>query len=316
MMTAFLNRHHTYFLKHMLRGDKQTFHFGFNATHTDFHFVRKHPFALGRVAALPSGQEVFCAGTMGQRHPVTGELLFLHRNGAKLNQASDYVPNPSPPRAWTHLAKMPPKVGHDMQFMPCVHGWARLTAAQERWAFIPKDRNTPASLFMPRQPSCYHPGGSDVTVVPAFDEVAVPAVNDRSPSADCGAGARPAHVSARAAAAAVLPELAPRLRRRQGPVLQDHVRLSAHAAAGCIGGSARQAMCGGMDVRVMGSPSAGLDRTALKGTVAGTMSAQCSEPLHIASAHRPGSRAGCWPPQTWLCCMSASGMGNAVPMSS
>ena len=105
MMTAFINRHHTYFLEKLMKGDKQTFEFGFNATNTPFTFVKKHPFGLGLQGQLPKGDTVFCSNTMGQRHPVTGELLFLHRNNNKLNQAFDFFKDGMSFRAWTHISK-------------------------------------------------------------------------------------------------------------------------------------------------------------------------------------------------------------------
>ncbi len=108
LMTAFINLHSNFFLKRLFQGDKQTFSFGFNVTNTPYSLVRKHMYSIG-LRAYQNGQSVFCGNTMAQRHPTTGDMLFLHRNAAKFMGASDYLALDPIPRAWSHYAKQNPR---------------------------------------------------------------------------------------------------------------------------------------------------------------------------------------------------------------
>ena len=141
MMTAFINAHSYHFHDRIIMGDKQTFSFGFNASGTPYEMVRKHPFGIGLSAELASGEEYFCANTVGQRHPITGELLFLHRNLAKWVRSFEYSGSP---RGWTHIAKQHPKAS---------------------WEFRNRT-DTPKGVFLPTpsHPKCIHPVGSDLVV--------------------------------------------------------------------------------------------------------------------------------------------------------
>ena len=105
MLTAFINTHHHFFQRRRFGGDKQTFAFGFNATHTPYAVSRKHPLSVGRVARLETGELYFCGNTLAQRHPITGEVMFMHRGGAKYSGPVEYLRHSPPPRAWSvHMA--------------------------------------------------------------------------------------------------------------------------------------------------------------------------------------------------------------------
>ena len=130
VMTAFVNRHHTRFIRTFINDDKQTFAYSFNTTHTPYTLGPRHAFGIGRAVVMQNGTEFFCASTMGQRHPHTGEVdqrsrnifvishnncddlnprlmrwqvLFLHRNQAKFNWAPQYLDAKPMLPLWTHM---------------------------------------------------------------------------------------------------------------------------------------------------------------------------------------------------------------------
>ena len=100
-LTAFINTNYAFFQRRLFGGDKMTFAFAFNATHTQYAISRKHPYSVGRAATLDNdkldknnkgnsgskhskdGKLYFCGNTLAQRHPVTGDIMFMHRGGAK-----------------------------------------------------------------------------------------------------------------------------------------------------------------------------------------------------------------------------------------
>ena len=142
MMTAFINQHHQFFLKQLFEGDKQTFSFGFNATETAYSVSKKHPIGIGLQTKLPGNKGAFfCSNTMGQRHPITGDLVFMHRNAAKFSGSVEYLSYDPVPRAWMYTAKL---------------------GIRDPWAIMFRDE-APAEVFVPHyasQVQCLHPVGS------------------------------------------------------------------------------------------------------------------------------------------------------------
>ena len=86
LLTTYINRNHHFFLTRLMRGDKQSFWFGFNAARVPYHLVAPRPGGVGlqspSSARHPKGY--FCANTMAQWNPEdTSSVLFLHRTLAK-----------------------------------------------------------------------------------------------------------------------------------------------------------------------------------------------------------------------------------------
>jgi hypothetical protein len=104
-LTAFVSANSHYFLQKVFKGDKQTFAFAFNATGTPYYKLKRVPEALGILSKV-NGKRYFCGNTMVHRHPKSGEMLFLHRNGAKFH--SKYNIFDKLPIAWKHQAAQKP----------------------------------------------------------------------------------------------------------------------------------------------------------------------------------------------------------------
>ena len=106
IMTSWINRHHKIFIGTFINDDKQTFAYAFNTTGTPYFQVDKHPYGIGRKITYDNGTEFMCASSMGQRHPVTGEVMFVHRNQAKFTWAPLITQFEHPLMLWTHVGKM------------------------------------------------------------------------------------------------------------------------------------------------------------------------------------------------------------------
>jgi hypothetical protein len=98
-----------------------------------------------------TGKDFFCANTFGQRHPITGDILFVHRSLAKYVRSSEYLEYDPIPRAWTHLAKHSPR-----------GNWQGLGGRQ----YVKGVLSNPLGVFLPSpsHASCVHPEGSEVVV--------------------------------------------------------------------------------------------------------------------------------------------------------
>jgi hypothetical protein len=151
MMTSFLCRHHAFFLTHMAVGDKQMFPFAFNATKTPYKLLRKQPYGVGLVANMHDGHSFFCSNTLAQRHPVTGDIMFLHRSLPKFIHPSVYFSYTPTPRAWLYVGRS-------------AHGTS--------WRVISRE-GSPEQLFLPHpyHQHCLFPEGRDMVVKHVEDEV-------------------------------------------------------------------------------------------------------------------------------------------------
>ncbi len=78
-------------------------------TGTPYSLVGKNPFGMGLAHPDAEGHMYLCSNTYGQRHPTTGDVIFVHRGGAKYTFANDYLKLDPIPRAWSHIAKQGPK---------------------------------------------------------------------------------------------------------------------------------------------------------------------------------------------------------------
>ncbi len=151
-VTAFIMLNYHYFLKRLFEGDKQTFSFAFNTTNTLYNMVRKHPISVGRAIKDGSGKLFFCGNTMGQRHPITGDIFFLHRNAAKFPGTYEFVMYDPIPSMWTHLAKQ---------------------GSRQSWSMLNRD-NVPEAVMYPRkdvQVECTHPDSPKAEIYPVSEKV-------------------------------------------------------------------------------------------------------------------------------------------------
>ncbi len=159
VMTAFINKNNEFFQKRFIHGDKQTFSFGFNVSDTPYSFVRKHPIGIGRKQINDDGKEFFCANTFGQRHPISGDIMFMHRSLAKFVRACEYtLLGVDAPRAWTHLSKQDPR-----------SSWQGLGRSKLSDGSFDKSQD----VFLPSSAhqSCVHPAGKEAAVRRATPEV-------------------------------------------------------------------------------------------------------------------------------------------------
>lgn len=148
LLTLFINRNHHFFNKRLMAGDKQSFIFSFNVTNIPY-AVSKLPVGVGLVTETHKGV-YFGANTMGQRHPVTGEIMFLHRNQAKFSNTHDYLLVHPTPRAWTHVARQ---------------------GRSSSWPVKFRDTSPPELFIAPSQEAILHPIGMDVIIRPVGPEV-------------------------------------------------------------------------------------------------------------------------------------------------
>ena len=88
--------------------------FTYNATGTPYEMVRKFMFGVGKAAPDHTGKLVLVANTIGQRHPTTGALIWLHRLHAKFSEPGHLFDYDPVPRAWTHMGKQGVKSRWDM----------------------------------------------------------------------------------------------------------------------------------------------------------------------------------------------------------
>ena len=58
-----------------------------------------------------------CANTMGQRHPETGQVIFMHRNWAKFKWTVPYMNMLPDDRAWYHIVKQSPRSGRGIELL-------------------------------------------------------------------------------------------------------------------------------------------------------------------------------------------------------
>lgn len=76
----YMNTNYNYFYQHM-HGDKETFRLAFKAAGSPFHLVRYPPTMYGQVLPKKSNDappRMCGSGVWGQRHPVSGEVVFVH----------------------------------------------------------------------------------------------------------------------------------------------------------------------------------------------------------------------------------------------
>ena len=116
IMTVFINLNYKVLYKTLLNDDKQTFAIGFNVTRTPYNMVNHHPFGIGRSMETAAGVHV-CANTMGQRHPETGQVIFMHRNWAKFKWTVPYMNMLPDDRAWYHIVKQSPRSGRGIELL-------------------------------------------------------------------------------------------------------------------------------------------------------------------------------------------------------
>ena len=154
VLTVFVNKNYHYFLENLFWGEKQTFPFAFNASSTAYALNPKPFFGVGLAAVLENGEQFMCANTLGQRHPETGHIVFLHRHGVKFRWAGDFLKYDPVPRAWTHLAAQSARSPW--------HGYARNEAHVPREALMPDDT---------LQRECFVPGGGDANIRPVDPSV-------------------------------------------------------------------------------------------------------------------------------------------------
>ena len=108
LITVFMSMNSDYFYHHLFYSDKETWHFAFLGTQTPYYLVDKPHMGVGRAVKDVQGKWRFCSGAMGQRHPESGIILFLHRSGnAKFKQLGEYLSMKPIPRSWTHVAEQP-----------------------------------------------------------------------------------------------------------------------------------------------------------------------------------------------------------------
>ena len=108
LMTTFINLHADYFIGKIMHDDKQTWPFAFQATHTRYHLVEKPHIGFGRAAQQRDGWWYMCHSTYGQRHPETGEVLFMHRSNTKFVHLGAFLSMKPVLHAWTHESKQGP----------------------------------------------------------------------------------------------------------------------------------------------------------------------------------------------------------------
>ena len=85
LMTVFINLHHNFFNKRLSFTDKPTFHFGFAGTGTPYSIAPNAHHGVGKALQAPNGNVLFCSTTYAERHPVTGEYVWVHRGGVKFS---------------------------------------------------------------------------------------------------------------------------------------------------------------------------------------------------------------------------------------
>lgn len=98
MLAILISQNSKFFYKYFW-GDKPTWAYAFNATNSPYTMSPYPPFGLA-----VGGKQNLCVHTIGQRHPETGELIWLHRYGAKFAWTAVYLQTPEP-RAWTHIVQ-------------------------------------------------------------------------------------------------------------------------------------------------------------------------------------------------------------------
>ena len=111
------------------------------------------PYGIGLLDTAPDGRQFFCSNTIAQRHPITGDLVWLHRNSAKLLGSHAYLRPESVRRAWSHVAKQ----GR--------YGSWRLTGRD----IIPEGFTVMVSSFA--QNECLLPLENDVVIEPISKQV-------------------------------------------------------------------------------------------------------------------------------------------------
>ena len=154
MLTAFLNKNHKHILGRFLYGEKQSFAFAFNATGTAYGLSPHHHFSVCRSGQETSGANVACCTTLAQRHPDTGDVLFLHRSSVKFSWAHQYVMHSDAPyRMWTDLAV---QGAHS----PYGVAWPK------------KHLHLPRAVFLPGvEHPCLVPLGNDLRIIPLDPKV-------------------------------------------------------------------------------------------------------------------------------------------------
>ena len=127
--------------------------FTYNATGTPYSMSDKFLIGIGKAITLDNGTTVFAANTFGQRHPTTGDLVWLHRLHAKFMFPWWYFSYDPIPRAWTHMAKQAPR-----------SSWRVVSGVQQR-------KDVPAAVVLPHQHIAMIPLGDDVKYKAVPDKV-------------------------------------------------------------------------------------------------------------------------------------------------
>ena len=99
-MVAFISKYFYYFMQHLLFGDKQAFYFAFKMTGTPYSLAPRFAYGLGSMLDTDRGRR-FYASALGQRHPVSGRLIFIHRN-LKIDYPETFLQSS---RSFTHMSE-------------------------------------------------------------------------------------------------------------------------------------------------------------------------------------------------------------------
>lgn len=151
MLIAFTHKNHHVFYDRYMFGDKNL-DFQFNSTGTPYAVAANAFYGIGVAAEMPNGKPFFCANTFGQKHPTTGQIMWLHRVGLKYDFAYDYLKYFPIKRSWTHIAKV-----------PLAGPW------QQTQRDMP---GVPQEVFVRDHGICQHPSSPDVQLRFVDDKIA------------------------------------------------------------------------------------------------------------------------------------------------
>ena len=102
VLSAYVSLHHDFFLRHLFHGDKMVFSICLLATSTTWAAVPT-PITLVGMKSQHTGKVY--ENTMGQSHPDSRRLFFMHRSLIKFEDA--YVFPSTPARIWLWMVTMP-----------------------------------------------------------------------------------------------------------------------------------------------------------------------------------------------------------------
>lgn len=152
-VAAWAGVNHRYFMTELFSADRVMLQFAFNTTDTPYSVVSKPHYLVGMVYKSRLDKNLMlCGNTMGQRHPDTGDVLFLHREKPKFEGPWAYLSYDSVPKAWTHMCKQPPKVA---------------------WQYVKRSLSIKELLHPnPRlQDGCFHPSQREAYIRPVDEAI-------------------------------------------------------------------------------------------------------------------------------------------------